>query len=124
LLLRDLFADAEQSLQERCFDTLESSAFHDPERVALDWNLCRQFAVMHSPQETAEYAGQMPAMQIETAERAAGRGEASAWQLRKVVVSDSDLHVSDRALIILPVHPILTIEQLNMRGIADGVDHG
>jgi len=124
LLLRDLFADAEQSLQERCFDTLESSAFHDPERVALDWNLRRHLPVMHSPQETTQQAGQVQAMQIETAERAAGRGEASAWQLRKVVVSDSDLHVSDSALIVSPLRVILTIEQLDVRGIADGVDHG
>lgn len=45
------------------------------------------------------------------------------WQLRQVVVSDSDLHVSDGALIVLPVRLILTIEQLNVRGKAESVDH-
>jgi len=78
---------------------------------------------MHSPEETTHQAGQVPAMQIEAAERPAGRGEASTWQLREIVISDSDLHVSDRALIIATVRPVLTIEQLNVRGIEEGVDY-
>jgi hypothetical protein len=95
----------------------------NPEHVSLDGNLRRHLSIMHSPQETAEYAGHVPAMQVEAAERPAGRGKASMWQLREVVISDSDLHVSDRALIVLPVRPILTIEQLNVRGIEEGVDY-
>jgi len=65
----------------------------------------------------------VPAMQIEAAQRATGRSEASARQLRKVIVSDSDLHVSDRVLIVSILRVILTIEQLEICGIAEGVDH-
>jgi hypothetical protein len=89
----------------------------------LNWNFGGHFAVMHSPQETAEDAGQMPAMQIEATQRAAWWSEASMWQLCQVIVSDSDFHVSDRALIILPIRPILTMEQLNIRGIEERADH-
>jgi len=79
---------------------------------------------MHSPEETTQQAGQVPAMQIEAAQGATGRSEASARQLRQVIVSDSDLHVSDRVLIVSILRVILTIEQLEICGIAEGVDHG
>jgi hypothetical protein len=46
------------------------------------------------------------------------------WQLGQVIVSYSNLHVSDSALIVSPLRVVLTIEQLNIRGIAHGVDHG
>jgi len=43
--------------------------------------------------------------------------------LRQVIVADSDFHMSDRAIIILPIRPVLTIEQLEITWIAEGVDH-
>jgi hypothetical protein len=95
----------------------------DPEYISSDGHLGRHLAVVHSPQEAAEYAGHMPTSEIETTQRAARWSEASRWKLRQVVVSDSDFHVSDGALIVLPVCPILAIEQLKIRGMADGVDH-
>ena len=65
----------------------------------------------------------MPSVEIEAAERAAWWSEASSGELRQVIVSDSDFHMSDRAFIILSICPVLTIEQLNVRGKADGIDH-
>ena len=117
-----MLAHGREQFQERCLDALEPTALVDPQHVSLDGDLRGQFAVVHSPQETAEYASHMPAVQIEAAEGTAWWSEASRRQLRQVVISDSDLHVSDRALIVLPVRPILTIEQLNVRGIAESVD--
>ena len=45
------------------------------------------------------------------------------WQLRQVIVSYSNLHVSDSAVIVSTLWVILAIEQLNIRGIADDIDH-
>jgi len=65
----------------------------------------------------------MPTMQIEAAQRAAWRREAPVRQLRQVIVTDSDFHMSDLAIIVSPIRLILTMEQLNVRGIEEGVDH-
>jgi len=119
---RELFSYRHPPLEKRSRHALEPASPMDPQHVSLDGDLRGQFAVVHSPQETAEYASHMPAVQIEAAEGTAWWSEASRRQLRQVVISDSDLHVSDRALIVLPVRPILTIEQLNVRGIAESVD--
>ena len=44
-------------------------------------------------------------------------------ELRQVIVSDSDFHVSDSAVTISSLRVVLTIEQLDVRGKADGIDH-
>ena len=93
-----------------------------PERVSLDRNLGGHLPVVHSPQETAEQAGQMPATEIEAAKRAAWWGEASGRQLRQVIIPYSNLHVSDLALIVSPIRIILAIEQLDVCGMTDGID--
>jgi hypothetical protein len=118
-----LFRDRHPPLEEWSRHALEPATLVNPEHIFLYGNLGWHLAVIHSPEQTTQQAGQVPAMEIEAAQGAAGRGEASMWQLREVVISDSDLHVSDRALIVLPVRPILTIEQLNVRGIEEGVDY-
>lgn len=102
--------------EEHPLHALELSTFHDPQRVALDWNLPWHLSVVHSPEETAEQAGQMPTTQIEATKGTACWSEASKWQLRQVVLSYSDFHVSDSALIVSPRRVILTIEQLNVCG--------
>jgi len=123
-LFCELFSYRHPPLEERSRHTLEPAPLVYPQHVSLDGDLGRHLSVMHSPEETTQQAGQVPAMQIEAAQRATGRSETSRRQLRKVVISDSDLHVSDPALIVSPLRVILTIEQLDVRGIADGVDHG
>jgi hypothetical protein len=45
------------------------------------------------------------------------------WQLRQVIVSYSNLHVSDSAVIVSALRVILAIEQLKISGIADDIDH-
>jgi len=120
--LCDLFADREEALEELLLDTLESAALMYPERVSLHGNLRGHFPVMHSPQKTAEYAAYMPPTEIEAAQRTTWWSEASGRQLRQVIIPYSNLHVSDLILIVSSLRVVLTIEQLNVRGIAESVD--
>ena len=122
-LFCELFSYRHPPLEERPRHALEPAPLVYPQDVSLDGDLGGHLSVMHSPEETTQQAGQVPAMQIEAAQRATGRSEASARQLRQVIVSDSDLHVSDRVLIVSILRVILTIEQLEICGIAEGVDH-
>jgi hypothetical protein len=83
-LFCELFSYRHPPLEERPRHALEPAPLVYPQDVSLDGDLGGHLSVMHSPEETTQQAGQVPAMQIEAAQRAAWWSEASGRQFLRI----------------------------------------